>query len=68
MKLVIPSEHTIIALCQLHSPLSDLVLPPIFDYQPEHTFVMDRILFAKKLAITPHLFLGGVFGVVYEHF
>jgi hypothetical protein len=41
----------------------DLVPPPIFYYQ--HTFVLDRTLFAQALATTPHFFSGGP--MVYEH-
>jgi hypothetical protein len=51
----------------LHLPPLDLVLPPIFNYKPKQTFVLDRILFAQALAIIPHLSLGGFFGMVYEH-
>jgi hypothetical protein len=29
---------------------------------------LDRILFVQALAIAPHLFLNGFFGMVYEHF
>jgi len=39
-----------------------------FDYQHEHTFVLDKILFAQTLAITPHLSSGGLSRMVYEHF
>jgi hypothetical protein len=28
---------------------------------------MYKILFTQALAIVPHLFLGGLFGMVYEH-
>jgi hypothetical protein len=38
-----------------------------FYYQFERTFVLDRALFAHALAITPHLFSNGLFGMVYEH-
>jgi hypothetical protein len=30
-------------------------------------FVLDKILFAYALTITPYLFSGGLFGMVYEH-
>ncbi len=42
--------------------------PPIFYYQLEHIFVLDRTLFTQTLTIAPHLTLGGLFGMVYEHF
>jgi hypothetical protein len=45
---------------------SNFIPPPIFNYQPKHTFVLDMILFAQALAIVPHLSLGGLFGMVYE--
>jgi hypothetical protein len=60
-------EDTIVALCQLHPLPLDLVPPPIFYYQLEHIFVMDKTIFAQNLATTPHLSSGGVFGMVYEH-
>jgi hypothetical protein len=68
MTLTIPLEDTVVAFHQLHPLRSNLVLPPIFDYQHEHTFVLDNILIAQTLAITPHLFLGGLSKMVYEHF
>jgi len=40
-------------------PLSNLVLPPIFD--------LDRTLFAQALATTLHFSLDGLFGMLYEH-
>jgi hypothetical protein len=64
MMLAIPSYDTIVTLL---SPL-DLVLPPIFYYQLEHIFVLDRIMFARTLATSPHLFLGELSRMVYEHF
>jgi len=67
MTLAIPSKDTVVALCQLHSSSSDLVFPPIFDYQSKHTFVLDRTLFAQAFITTPHLFLGGLSRMVYEH-
>jgi hypothetical protein len=45
----------IVAMCQLHPLFLGLLLRPIFDYQLEHIFVMDRILFAQALATTSHL-------------
>jgi hypothetical protein len=42
-------------------PLLDLVPQPIFYYQPKHTFVLNRFLFAKAFTTTPHLSLGGFF-------
>jgi hypothetical protein len=67
MTLAVPSKDTVVALCQLHPSPSDLVFPPIFDYQFEHTFVLDRTLFAQALTTTPHLFLNGLSRMVYEH-
>jgi hypothetical protein len=55
------------ALCQLQPLPLDHVPPLIFYYQPEHTFVLNRTLFAQALTIAPHLSLGGFFGMVYEH-
>jgi hypothetical protein len=51
----------------LHPSPLDLVPPLIFYYHLEHNFVLDRILFAQTLAIVPHLSLGGLFEMVYEH-
>jgi hypothetical protein len=42
-------------------PLLDLVPQPIFYYQPKHTVVLNRFLFAKAFTTTPHLSLGGFF-------
>jgi hypothetical protein len=61
MMPTIPSENTIATLCQLH-PLPSNHVP-----QHEHTFVMDRTLFAHALTIAPHLTLGGLSGMAYEH-
>jgi hypothetical protein len=63
-----PLEDTVVAFHQLHPLPLDLVPPPIFDYQLEHIFVLDKILFAQTLTIAPHLFSGGLSGMVYEHF
>jgi hypothetical protein len=41
-----PSENIIATLCQLHPFPSNLVPPLIFYYKLEHTFVLDKILFA----------------------
>jgi hypothetical protein len=60
-------KNIVVVLCQLHHPPSYLFPPPIFDHQLEHTFVLDRTLFAQALAITPRLSSGGLFGMVYEH-
>jgi hypothetical protein len=65
--LAIPSADIVVAFRQLHPLLLNLLPPPFFDYQHEHTFVLDRTLFALTLAIMPHLFLGGLSGMVYEH-
>jgi hypothetical protein len=61
MTLTIPLENTIVALRELHPTPSDLVLQPTFDYQPKHTFVLHRILFAQTLAITPPFVFGWAF-------
>jgi hypothetical protein len=45
----------------------DLVLSFIFCYQPKHTFVLDRTLFAQVLVTTPHLSSDGQYGMIYEH-
>jgi hypothetical protein len=45
MMPAIPLKDIIIALHQLHPLFLDLIPPPIFDYQPKHTFVLDKILF-----------------------
>jgi hypothetical protein len=68
MTLAIPSKDTIVALHQLHPLPINLVPSPIFYYQHEHTFVLDRIVFAQALTIALHLSLGGLFGMVCEHF
>ncbi len=67
MTPTIPLENTIVALRKLHPAPSDLVLPPTFDYQPKHIFVLYKTLFAQTLAIAPHLSLGGLSRMVYEH-
>ncbi len=64
----IPLKDSIVALHQLQPPLLDLVPPPIFYYQLENIFVLNRTVFAQTLATMPHLFSGGFFGMVYEHF
>ncbi len=68
MVLVIPLEDIVAALCQLHPLPSNHVLPLIFYYQLEHTFVLDKTLFAHVLAVATHLSSSGLFGMVYEHF
>jgi hypothetical protein len=67
MTPTIPLEDTIVALPQLHFLLLDLIPPPIFDYQLQHIVAMDWTLFTQSLTIAPHLFLGGFYGMVYEH-
>jgi hypothetical protein len=67
MMPTIPLKNIVATLHQLHPLLLDHVLPYIFYYKLEHTFVMERTLFAHALAIAPHLFLGELFGMVYEH-
>jgi len=66
--LAILSEDIVATLCQLHPLPLNHVLPLIFEYQLEHTFVLDKTLFAHVLAIAPHLFSSGLFGMVYEYF
>ncbi len=61
MMPTIPSEDIVVALCQLH-PLPSNYVP-----QLEHTFVLNKTLFAHVLTITPHLSLNGLYGMVYEH-
>jgi hypothetical protein len=61
MMPTIPSEDIVAALHQLH-PLPSNHVP-----QLEHTFVLDKSLFTHVLTITPHLFLNGLYGMVYEH-
>ncbi len=61
--------RTLLLPCVSYNPLPlDLVLPPSLGYQLEHTFVLDKTMFAQAIATTPHLSLGGFFGMVYEHF
>ncbi len=67
MMLAIPLKDTIVALHQLYPPLLNLVLPPIFYYQLQHIFVLDRILFAQTLTLAPHLFSSGLSRMVYKH-
>jgi len=67
MTPIILLEDTIATLRQLHRLPLDLIPPPIFYYQLEHTFVMDRTLFAQALAIAPNLSSSGLFKMVYEH-
>jgi hypothetical protein len=67
MMLIILSKDTIATLCQLHPFPSYHVPPLICDYQFEHIFVLDRILFTHTLAITPHSCLSGLLKMVYEH-
>ncbi len=58
----IPSKDTLVVMCQLHPPSLNLVLPPIFDYQHEHTFVLNKTLFTQALTIAPHLSSSGFLG------
>jgi hypothetical protein len=62
--LAILLKDTVVALRQLHPPPSNLVLPPIFDY---NTFVLYKTLFTQVLGITPYLSSGGFCGMVCEH-
>ncbi len=61
------SKNIVVALHQVQPPPSDLVLPPIFYYQPKNIFVLNRTMFAKALATAPHLFSNGLFGMINEH-
>lgn len=63
----IPLEHTMVTLCQLHPLPFDLDPPLCFNYQLEHTFVLDGTLFEQALTTAPHLFSNGMFRMVYEH-
>jgi hypothetical protein len=54
-------------ICTPPPPPLNLVPPPIFNYQPKHNFVLNRIMFAQALTIVPHLSSSGLFGMVYEH-
>jgi hypothetical protein len=47
MMVTILLKDTIVTLHQLHPLPLDHVLPLTFNYQPEHTFVMDSSLFAQ---------------------
>jgi hypothetical protein len=67
MMPIIPSDNTFATLCQLH-PLSSIhVLPLLFYYELEHTFVLNRTLFTWSLVITPHLSSSGLSRMVYKH-
>jgi hypothetical protein len=63
----IPSKDIVATVRQLHHLPSNHVPPFIFDFVLNHTFVLDRILFAQTLAIVHYLSSGGLFGMVYEH-
>ncbi len=60
-------EDTIVIMRQSHPLPLDHVLLHIFDYQLEHTFVLNRTLFTHALVIIPHLSSNGLSGMVYEH-
>jgi hypothetical protein len=64
---IIPLEDTVVVIRQQHPLPSNHVPPLSFYFQPNHTFVLNRTLFAQALAIAPHLFLGGPSGMDYEH-
>jgi hypothetical protein len=68
MILVIPLKDIVVALHQIHFPSSNLVLPIIFYYQLEHIFFLGKTLFTLTLTTAPHLFLGRLSRMVYEHF
>jgi hypothetical protein len=67
MMSIIPSDNTFATLCQLHPLPSVPVLPLLFYYELEHTFVLNRILFTWSLVTTPHLSSGGLSRMVYKH-
>jgi hypothetical protein len=67
MMPTIPLKNIVATLHQLHPLLLDHVLPFIFYYKLEHTFVLDRTLFTQALATSPYLSLGELFRMVYEH-
>jgi hypothetical protein len=67
MTLTIPSKDIVVALRQLHPLPSKHVPPLIFYFQPKHTFVLDKTLFVQALTIVPHLTLGGISKMVYDH-
>jgi hypothetical protein len=56
MTPIIPLDETIAALRQLYPPPLDIIFLANFDYQPKHTFVLDRTLFAQTLTTIPRLF------------
>jgi hypothetical protein len=68
MTSTIPSKDIVAVLRQLHSFPSKHVPALTFDFQPEHTFVLDKTLFVQALTIAPHLSLGGLSRIFYEHF
>jgi hypothetical protein len=68
MTPTIPSKNTIAIVHQLHPLPLGLIPAPIFYYQFEHIFILDRTLFAQALATIPHLSSNKLFGMVYEHF
>jgi len=67
MTPTIPSKDTIDIVHQLHPLPSGLIPTPIFYYQFEHIFILDRTLFAQVLTTTLHLSSNKLFGMVYEH-
>jgi hypothetical protein len=67
MMVTILSKDTIVTLHHLHPLPSNHVLPFVFYYQLEYTFVLDRTLFAQALVIISHLSFDGLHGMVYEH-
>jgi hypothetical protein len=44
-------EDIVATLRQLHPLLLDLVSPPIFGYQIEHIFVLDKTMFVGALSL-----------------
>jgi hypothetical protein len=67
MSPTILSKDIVITLHQLHPLPSKHVPSLVFNYQQEHTVILNKILFAQALTIVAHLFLGGLFRMVYEH-
>jgi hypothetical protein len=60
-------KDIIATLRQLHPLPLEHVPPFIFNYQQEHTFIMDKILFTHALTIAPHLSSSGFSRMVNEH-
>jgi hypothetical protein len=64
----IPLEDNVVYLAPTAPPFFKPCPSTYFYYQLEHTFILDRTVFAQALTTMPHLFSSGFFGMVYEHF